>query len=557
MTSLFSLLVLSSVATAKIVSNLKSSVPADSRSDPLDGFVSFSIEFASFPDFAGNLSNPNKFSNNLLNNLGYLTGTKPYIRVGGSTQDFAIYNPELTYALNGTINVTRSADFPTTIEIGPSYFESYLTFPNVKFTHGFNMGGNHDSRQWDTLLQTVPIVCKTLGKERLNWWEYGNEPDLFPRSRHGPVRPSNYTEADYVEEWLTATRAIKDKLAEACPELLSDESFGFFAPSFASPAVPGTPPPTTYQLKGPVAWAEGLNTDKNVRLFAAHNYIAASDTPGVTLQATLMNHTGNRISVDRHIEEFAQISAAAPKGFRQIMGETNSLARQGLPGVSNSFGAALWGIDFNLYCASVGIGRVHMHMGTNYRYASWQPKTTDLAPAATRPPYYGNVAVAAFLGNLRIEPVRVTNLALTRGSRGHQQQAEPEVGVQDAAYAAYVGNELARVMVLNLRAYNFTRNGSGDIHDRNPARRPVRTYSFDVDGLKDGREAVVRRLYAQGSDMLSGITWDGISYNYELDLGKPVRMRNVTIGEKVKVRRGVVEVDVPDSQAVILDFGSV
>jgi len=51
-----------------------------------EGFVSFSIEFAFFPDFAGNRSNPNEFSNNLLDNIAELTGTKPYIRVGGNTQ---------------------------------------------------------------------------------------------------------------------------------------------------------------------------------------------------------------------------------------------------------------------------------------------------------------------------------------------------------------------------------------------------------------------------------------------------------------------------------------
>lgn len=56
---------------------------------PLEAFVSYSIEFSSFPDFAGNSSHPNDFSNNLLNNLGNLTGTKPYIRVGGNTQDYA------------------------------------------------------------------------------------------------------------------------------------------------------------------------------------------------------------------------------------------------------------------------------------------------------------------------------------------------------------------------------------------------------------------------------------------------------------------------------------
>lgn len=148
-----------------------------------------------------------------------------------------------------------------------------------------------------------------------------------------------------------------------------------------------------------------------------------------------MNHTRTRSSVDAHVAEFAQISAAAaaPPGLRQIMGETNSLYNQGKPGLSNSFGAALWGIDFNLYCAAVGIGRVHMHMGTNYRYASWQPVTTDLAAVGTKAPYYGNVAVAAFLGNLRIEPVRVAHLDLGRGDAGNS--SDTEVGVQDAAYA--------------------------------------------------------------------------------------------------------------------------
>lgn len=50
------------------------------------GFVAFSIEFAYFPDFAGNKSEPNTFSNYLLDNLGAIQGTKPYIRVGGNTQ---------------------------------------------------------------------------------------------------------------------------------------------------------------------------------------------------------------------------------------------------------------------------------------------------------------------------------------------------------------------------------------------------------------------------------------------------------------------------------------
>ncbi len=48
----------------------------------LDAFVSYSIELSSFPDFAGNMSAPNTFTDTLLGNLGDLMGTKPYIRVG-------------------------------------------------------------------------------------------------------------------------------------------------------------------------------------------------------------------------------------------------------------------------------------------------------------------------------------------------------------------------------------------------------------------------------------------------------------------------------------------
>ncbi|KAI0096102.1 glycoside hydrolase family 79 protein [Nemania sp. FL0031] len=546
MAALFYLWALAGAVKATIVSNASSSYPLFATEiavgQPLDGFVSFSIEFSSFPDFAGNVSNPNKFSNNLLNNLGYFTGTKPYIRVGGNTQDYAIYNANLTIALNGTINATRSPDYPTTIEIGPSFFESYLTWPNVKFSHGFNMGGNHDDRQWATLLQTAEIACKTLGKEKLYWWEYGNEPDLFATSSQGPVRPANYNESDYVTEWLAATRAIKGVIAEYCPDLLGNDTYGYLAPSFGG---------VGNHLKAPLVWADGLDTDGTVRYFSTHNYISGAASPGVTLQGTLMNHTRTRSSVDAHVSEFATISASAP-GLVQIMGETNSLYNQGKPGLSNSFGAALWGIDFNLYCASVGIGRVHMHMGTNYRYASWQPITTDLAIAGTKAPYYGNIAVAAFLGNLRIEPVRVAHLNLAiSGGNG----TDTAVGVQDAAYGAYVDDVLARIMVINMRAYNYTLNGTGDLCTLNPAPRTSRTYSFGVEGFEDGREAVVRRLYANGSDAITGITWDGISYNYELDLGKPVRLRNVTVGERVVVKNGAVEVAVPDSHAVVLDFG--
>ena len=76
-------------------------------------------------------------------------------------------------------------------------------------------------------------------------------------------------------------------------------------------------------------------------------------------------------AVDAHIVEYNAVKAEASSRSGAvpplIFGETNSLYNQGRPGLSNTFGAALWGVDFNLYSASVGFKRVHMHMGTNYR----------------------------------------------------------------------------------------------------------------------------------------------------------------------------------------------
>jgi hypothetical protein len=113
-----------------------------------------------------------------------------------------------------------------------------------------------------------------------------------------------------------------------------------------------------------------------------------------------------------------------------------------------------------------------------------------------------------------------------------------------------VDEKLARIAVINLRAYNYTINGTSSV--LNPAKRPSLEYAFQV---PEGCGQIgVQRLYANGSDAISGITWDGWSYNWELALGKPVRLRNVTVGETVRAKSGIVKVKVQDSTAVILNF---
>jgi hypothetical protein len=107
-----------------------------------------------------------------LNNIGLLTGTKPYIRVGGNTQDYALYNGSLKEATNGTYDLSRSSDYPTTLYIGPSFFESYETFPDTRFLHGFNLAlGGNGLEGLTNLLETAPIACKALSNGKLSEWE--------------------------------------------------------------------------------------------------------------------------------------------------------------------------------------------------------------------------------------------------------------------------------------------------------------------------------------------------------------------------------------------------
>ncbi|KAF2169012.1 glycoside hydrolase family 79 protein [Zasmidium cellare ATCC 36951] len=498
---------------------------------PCEGFVSYSIEFSSFVDFAGNTSNPNVFSDNLLNNIGRISGTKPHIRVGGNTQDYAVFNKSQTEAFIGIYDPAITEDYPTTITIGPAFFDSYHTWPGTKYVHGFNLGRNSTTAR-QGLIDSAPYACRALENGRLLYWELGNEPDLFKTSGQRDVRPPTWNEQDYVDEWLKYSREIRTAMRTACPELATDAAYKYYAPSFAGTG--------TNSLDPIVAWQDGLDADKDIAIISSHNYISGAESPGVTLQGTLMNHSSTVASIAKQLNESRRL-AALPDNINPnlpfILGETNSLYNQGRPGLSNTFGAALWGVDFNLWCATNNIQRVHMHMGTNYRYQSWQPIDTDKATKGTKAPYYGNVAVAAFLGDITKSVPSIVNLPLPNE--------------EEAAYAAYVNNKLARIIVINMMSYNATDYNAEYI---NTYPRPTENYSFQLPSYLEGNFGI-QRLIANGSDAISGVTFDGFSYNYERENGRPVLLRNVTRGEEVSVSRGRLSVGVPRSSAVIVDFG--
>ena len=272
------------------------------------------------------------------------------------------------------------------------------------------------------------------------------------------------------------------------------------------------------------------------------SYISGATVPGVTLQHTLMNHSANVASIALQLNE-SRLLAALPNDLNPdlpfIMGETNSLYNEGRPGLSNTFGAALWGVDFNLWCATNNIRRVHMHQGTNYRYQSWQPIETNITSKGTKAPYYGNIAVASFLGDITTATPCIVNLPLPN--------------VEESAYAAYVDGKLDRVIVINMMEYNATAGNKYIDH----YSRPIERYQFQLPKGYQGK-ADVQWLMANGSDAITGVTFDANSYNYELKNGIPVLLHNVTRGQTVDVAsNGKMWIDVPRSSAAIVKLTAV
>lgn len=393
------------------------------------------------------------------------------------------------------------------------------------------------------MLDTVAVACKALANDNFVAWEYGNEPNLYP---------SDWDSSEYTQAWLNGTRAIKGVLKEKCSSLAKATNFGFLTPSVSDLG--------SSHVYIPDILADGLNNDSSIFFLGTHKYVSDSimfinsiavgvdcvnsymgdgKDSDVTLQNNVMNHTHTAKSVASHVSLINKIKAY---GLPYTISETNSLFGGGKAGVSNTFGAALWTLDYTLYCAANNITRLNFHMGTNYHYSAWQAIQTSSTTKGTKAPFYGNLAAAAMLGDLTNDQVQVSNLPIA-DSDG-----------TEATYAIYQAGALSKIVAISLQEYNFTASGVATDSNLNTVKRTNTTFTFDVDSSYNGKTATIRRLLAPGADSITGITWDGYTFNYEVDNGKATRLTNITYGEDVTVSGGKISVEVPESSAALLQF---
>jgi hypothetical protein len=204
----------------------------------------------------------------------------------------------------------------------------FLDETGWKLIYGLNLGTGTPERA----AEEAAWVARVIGP-RLEYFQIGNEPDLYPRANNG-LRPPSWGFDDYLAEWMRFTQAIRARVPGAVfagPDVASDSDW---IARFAS------------QAGGSVAALTG------------HYYAAGPpDDPRVTIARLLGPDPGPASKVAR----IARISAEAHLPFR--MAEGNSCYRGGKPGMSDTFASALWSADYMLMTAQAGYAGVNFHGG--------------------------------------------------------------------------------------------------------------------------------------------------------------------------------------------------
>lgn len=286
-------------------------------------------------------------------------GTQGVIRIGGNTSDDASFSPngKAVAAPKGTVVDDRSLR-----ELG-----SFLDATGWKLIWGLNLGSGSEQ---NAVAEAQSVAA--IAKGKLLAFEIGNEPDLF--KNNAAHRPRNYSYNDYLAEFRRYKAAIRAKLPGA---------------PFAGP-----------DAAGATDWVTRFASDEGSDLkLLTHHYYRECAGPNSTLQKLL--DTDPKLSPELQKLRTASTSAHVP--YRIC--ETNSFCGGGKPGVSDTFGAALWALDFMFTLAWADAGGLNMETGLNQLgfVSSYSPIGDDgHGRYSATPEYYGMLAFAQACGGQRL-----------------------------------------------------------------------------------------------------------------------------------------------------------
>ena len=262
------------------------------------------------------------------------------LRLGGNTSEFCWFRasastpvPRLHVPKNPGENWMPHQLFAITPEAIDA-LAGFLKATGWRLIYGLNFGNSTPERA----AEEAAYVARTIG-DRLEFFQIGNEPDLYQKATNG-TRPPGWGFDDYVKEWTGFADAVLAHVPGA---------------RFGGPDVAAS-------SDWVVRFAEKVSLPMGRRVVALTGHYYAEgppNDPAVTIGRLLAPNA--KIGADiRRIE-----AAAGPGGPRYRMTEGNSCYRGGKPGMSDAFASSLWAADYMLDLAAAGCAGVNLHGGSS------------------------------------------------------------------------------------------------------------------------------------------------------------------------------------------------
>jgi hypothetical protein len=361
------------------------------------------------------------------------------LRLGGNTSEFEWWKPTPDAKepehpqTREVVGEPKAQYYPVTAEAVRS-LAGFLQATGWTCLYGIGMGTNTPDRA----AAEAEYVAQTLG-DRLQYFQIGNEPDLFNRHLRDP---QTWNAKTYLDEWLTIARAVTRAVPGAkfgIPDVAADVDWLTQIAEFW-PSVQDPPHVTT---------------------LTHHYYFGGPATnPSVNIPNLL-----NPATMERVQKAADTATAAADKmGVRVRMTEGNTCYRGGKPGVSDVFAAALWSADYSLLLASNHYSGVNLHGGTGKSVANgvggFLPGDVMLKDEGATPeqiashphPFY--TPIATFGDEYTLEPVAyglkfaglLCGATMVKADYTGQIQS---TGADATAYAAKLPDGAMSVVILN------------------------------------------------------------------------------------------------------------
>jgi hypothetical protein len=497
-----------------------SNAPAASGISQVVGpsFAGLGIEPSNLFSFTGG-NTPNQLSINLLQHLANYSGAPPHLRLGGNTGDHMVWDASHTgFSLGKNPNQEESNPVPADGTVfGPGYLQALERFPKgMPVTFQLNMAYDMGDAL-EKIDEAAAAVVDGLNNTSLYSFEIGNEPDLYLQGWH-QMRNGTWNGEIYTQQWLERAESV-------CNNVLKPRGMkcDFFEAAQTASTIG-----TTFTLSdlANAGISDAVNGTTYLSSWNQHDYFYFVDVSTYDITLNIM------MDFDRTENQFqywtTEIAYALSTGIPYNLREMANVGPIGMEGVSNTFGAALWFLNFYCYGATLNISSVEMHMTDNSYASPWQPIFMNGEAANVRPSYYAMAAMAQLVGagngTTRLAPLATENSYVR-------------------AYAAYAHDDLASLVIINAQQANASDTDKSGID-----------FTISLPDLK-GQTLFLSYLTAEGADTIHNVTWNGLSF--ESDSVGSVSTAQDQSGQTIVLDgSGAATITVRDSEAVIAHFGA-